>query len=133
MSTEPFRILVTGSRHCTEDQARFVRLRLKYASGEARMAGRPVIIRHGKCPHGGVDKVAHDWAEKTLGVTAEPMPADWDTHGRAAGPIRNGEMVALGAEICEAFPAPDSRGTWDCIRKAADAGIPVQVWPLGAA
>ncbi len=128
--TAPFRILVPGTRYRTDERAEHVRHRLARAAAAALGAGVQVIVRHGKCPNGGVDKIAHDWAEATPGATAEPMPADWDRHGLAAGPIRNSEMVALGAEVCEAFPAPGSRGTWDCIRRAADAGIPVQVWPL---
>jgi hypothetical protein len=39
-------------------------------------------------------------------------------------------MVSLGADICLAFPQPGSKGTWDCARKAADAGIPVVLQTL---
>jgi hypothetical protein len=40
-------------------------------------------------------------------------------------------MASLGAKLCLAFPRKGgSRGTWDCIRKAADAGIPVRIYPL---
>jgi len=32
-------------------------------------------------------------------------------------------MVALGAKLCIGFPGPRSRGTWDCLEKATNAGI----------
>jgi hypothetical protein len=38
-------------------------------------------------------------------------------------------MVALGADICLAFPGPGSIGTWHCIKAAANAGIPVRIYP----
>lgn len=61
--------------------------------------------------------------------------AYWDGYGKAAGPIRNHEMVSFvsseaekGARVvCLAFPAIElqSRGTKDCIKRANLAGIPV--------
>ncbi len=126
----PWRFLVTGSRHCTEDHARLIRETLDRAAIPARLAKRRIIVVHGRCPRGGVDLVAHRWAEDALDADPEPHPADWARFGKAADPIRNGEMVDLDADVCLAFPAPDSRGTWDCIRKAADAGIRVEITPL---
>lgn len=130
--TAPFRILVTGSRHCTDEQAELVAACLEgVVRGEWVHTGkRPVVVVHGRCPYGGVDLAAHRWAERFDGATPEPVPADWSRHGKAAGVIRNGEMVSHGADICLAFPAKDSRGTWDCIRKVADAGIRVHIEPL---
>jgi len=29
-----------------------------------------------------------------------------------------------------AFPAPDSRGTWDMVERAVKARIPVRIYPL---
>ena len=57
--------------------------------------------------------------------------ADWAKHGRAAGPIRNQEMVDFVAKkvskghhgLVEAFPG--GRGTKDCARRALKAGLPV--------
>jgi hypothetical protein len=42
-------------------------------------------------------------------------------------------MVSLGADLCLGFPGPGSKGTWDCLRKAVDAGIPTRVRSLGGA
>jgi len=33
-----------------------------------------------------------EWAEAN-GIEVARFPADWDTHGRAAGPIRNQQML----------------------------------------
>lgn len=78
-------------------------------------------IVHGQCPSG-VDQCASNWAWRKK-VLAEPYPADWDTHGRAAGPIRNSAMAALGADLCIAFPG--GKGTADMAAKAAKHRIPV--------
>ena len=40
----------------------------------------------------GVDTSGRNWAERR-GVPVWQYPADWDTHGRSAGPIRNREMA----------------------------------------
>jgi hypothetical protein len=128
--TDPLRILVTGSRHCTLEQAeQIVVAVLNTVVNALADDDQDVIIVHGKCPQGGVDMVAHLWATENA-ATPEPHPADWDRHGVAAGPIRNTEMAALGARLCLAFPARKSPGTWDCIRKAVAAGIPAQIYPL---
>jgi len=62
---------------------------------------------------------------------AEVHRADWKKYGRAAGPIRNKQMVELGADLCLAFPdhpkGHGSRGTWNCVKLAQQAGIPVLV------
>jgi hypothetical protein len=125
-----YRILVTGSRQISHHDDAFVVHKLAEAAASALGAGRPVIIVHGRCPYGGVDLAAHLWAERTPGVEPEPHPADWDAHGKAAGPMRNSEMVARGADECHAFPLSSSRGTIDCLIKAIKAGIPTHVWPL---
>lgn len=50
--------------------------------------------------------------------------ADWDWHGRAAGPIRNQQMLDEGnPDLVVAFPG--GRGTADMVRRARKAGIPV--------
>ncbi len=75
----------------------------------------------------GVDRVAH-YGALALGWGVDPWPAEWARLGNGAGPKRNQEMVDSGADLCLAFPLQDSRGTWDCARRAHRAGIPVHVW-----
>lgn len=53
----------------------------------------------------------------------EEYPADWKAHGRAAGPIRNQQMIDTKPELVVAFPG--GAGTTDCVRRARAAGIEV--------
>ena len=74
----------------------------------------------------GADEAARTWAASN-GVGLTVHKADWNAYGRAAGPIRNQEMVDSGADLCLAFPMPGSAGTWDCVNRAKKAGIVVTV------
>ena len=74
--------------------------------------------------------VIREWIIKWGGWQLASFPADWDKHGKAAGPIRNAQMLKEGKpDICLAFPLPGSIGTWDMIRKANAAGIEVRIIP----
>jgi YspA, cpYpsA-related SLOG family len=122
------RILVTGSRYWTDGAA--VRGAIAEAMDERGILTRSgaiteqVTIVHGSAT--GADRHAHQWAMSLRGLmVSEPHPANWASAGTAAGPIRNQEMVDLGADVCLAFPLGESRGTRDCMRRAAKAGIPV--------
>lgn len=127
------RVLVTGSRETTDEQDAFVARTLARVCSDALGTGRRVVVIEGRCHKGGVDRAAQRWAETTPGVENEGYPADWNRYGKRAGMIRNGEMVATGADICIAFPGDESVGTWDCLKQAAKAGIPGRVYPLGGA
>jgi hypothetical protein len=101
--------------------------------------GPGLVIVHGRAA--GID-ASFVQACDDLGVQQEPYPALWkdvnapgavirrDRYGRQcnanAGPDRNVEMVAAGAEMCIAFHRflMGSRGTKDCVRRAIAAGIP---------
>lgn len=116
------RILVTGSRDWTDENR--VRRALLQVSCTHHHPTPPTVV-HGDCPTG-ADKIADDTARE-FGWNVETHPPDWDEHGKAGGPIRNAEMVNLGADVCLAFPLEASRGTHNCIRLAHQAGIPVIV------
>ena len=63
------------------------------------------------------------WARKR-GVTNTKFKADWETFGKAAGPIRNQEMLVLSMpELVVAFPG--GRGTEDMIKRSKKAGVEV--------
>lgn len=113
------RILVTGSRHWQDYDTILRHLR-------DAVDGRPAVVVHGAGR--GADELAAA-AARELGLRTEAHPADWTTHGRRAGPIRNTAMVALGADVCLAFPCHRSVGTWDCIHKSVAAHIPVRIYP----
>lgn len=74
----------------------------------------------------GADSMA-DLAGHELGMDVTPVPADWKTHGRAAGPIRNRKMLDMKPDLVVAFHnnLEKSRGTKDCVVEARLRGIPV--------
>lgn len=73
----------------------------------------------------GVDAWARS-ISRTLDMRCEVYTADWQKHGRAAGPLRNTEIVSA-CDRLVAFWDGKSRGTADSIAKAKAAGKPVMV------
>jgi hypothetical protein len=73
-------------------------------------------------------------AAESLGIPVDPMAADWRTHGRAAGAIRNRLMLV---KLLQSPPPHKvvafhtditaSRGTADMLRIASKAKIPYRV------
>lgn len=57
-------------------------------------------------------------------ISRRDLPPGWDVCPKA-GIYRNEEMVALGADLCLAFIADNSRGATHCARLAGEAGIHV--------
>jgi hypothetical protein len=118
------RLLVCGSRTWT-DRARLWQVldqlvrehgdgQVVLIEGDARGADR--MAGHLACMHG--------WG-------LEVYPARWQQEGRAAGTRRNARMLQRGRpELVVAFtvgPLAASRGTADMVRRAREAGVPVQV------
>lgn len=124
--TDIHRIIVCGSRNYTAT-ARVRAVLAEYLLDD------PTIV-HGNCGKWdwearqwvGADRIADEVAID-LGLDTEAHPADWDKYGRAAGPIRNRYMGALGAELCIAFG--DGRGTQHMVDTAERRGIPVRREP----
>lgn len=117
------RVLVTGSRDL--DDYRVVADLLDYYIFELN-DGRTFTVVHGKNPKG-ADLFASQWCQRALpewDVVEEAHPANW-SKGKIAGIQRNQKMVALGADICLAFPRGRSPGTRDCIMRAEAYMIPV--------
>jgi hypothetical protein len=118
------RVIVTGTRDAlsAEDEWAVERLVRRYVAASAALAV-------GDCPTG-VDALV-----RQLYPHASVLTADWQRFGKRAGPERNGRLVAWVADgespIVLAFPSPTSRGTWDCARQAAAAGVRVLVEPVG--
>jgi hypothetical protein len=125
----PFRILVTGWRDWPRTAASVVHNALDAIVEELAPEATRIIVTEGECPYGGVDQYAREWAVRHEPRTVpDPHPAKWRTLGKAAGMIRNAEMVALQPDVCLAFPGPGSRGTIDCMRKAEAANILVRTF-----
>ncbi|MGW4825033.1 hypothetical protein ACWEP4_40525 [Streptomyces sp. NPDC004227] len=146
-------IAVTGSReHPNPEIAAYA-----VADYVLNEAPGPVIVRHGACPgEQSVDQTVAQWIDECgelLGVTQDPMPADWDNctpdcpadpgHRRRkkpgdtahpgqlpdycpdAGPRRNADMVAKQPQPAMVIAAPHgpSYGTRNCMRLAEAVGI----------
>ena len=83
--------------------------------------GPLAVVIHGCAT--GADTEGMIWAQ-TMGRKHAPFQADWQQHGKAAGPIRNQRMLDEGKPaLVIAFPG--GRGTADMVRRARAAGIEV--------
>jgi hypothetical protein len=124
----PVRVLVTGSRTwnniTTVDDAL-----LDTWHDTIQLYGPHALMQvvHGACPSG-ADSHAAAWVTRQDGqlVSAEAHPADWEAHGRVAGPRRNAAMVSAGADICLAFIHNGSRGASHTAALAEKAAIPTR-------
>lgn len=80
-----------------------------------------VTVIHGAAR--GADTLAGEWAE-ARDVPLVTVAADWKTHGKRAGLIRNQQMLDLCApDAVIAFPG--GVGTGDMVRRSQEAGLPV--------
>lgn len=105
------RVLVCGSRNYNDEHRVFTELD----------AISPSLIIEGGAD--GAYALAVLWAEARSCELAS-FPADWAKHGRAAGPIRNQQMIDEGKpDLVLAFPG--GPGTADMVRRAKAAGIEV--------
>lgn len=91
-------------------------------------SGRLIIgLIHGAAR--GADTLAKEWMDERVAwnkrLWSAGYPADWATHGKAAGPIRNQHMLDQnpGIELVVAFPG--GSGTADMVRRAKTKGIKV--------
>lgn len=71
----------------------------------------------------GADTMAGEFA-RASGKEELAFPADWKTHGRRAGPIRNQQMLDEGKPDC-VIAFPGGVGTLDMVTRARRAGIRV--------
>ena len=109
------RVIVCGSRGWTN--------RDRICSRLFELPGDSTVV-HGAAR--GADRIAGQEAEK-LGLLVEAHPADWETHGKQAGFIRNKKMAELGADLCIAFWDHRSSGTQHMMSCAEWARIPVEI------
>lgn len=114
------KVIVSGSRKCYTPE--IVKNRLSMLPKEE------LVVVHGAAR--GVDSIAQEWCIEN-NVLAVPYPANWGKYGRAAGPIRNREMLKENPDLVIAFPCPESKGTRDMINAAKEAGFMTEVIELG--
>lgn len=108
------RVLVCGGRDYDDGGA--VGATLCALNAEMGIA---VIIEGGAR---GADRLARQWAE-CAGVPYLTVDADWKKYGKAAGAIRNAEMLKQEPTLVVAFPG--GRGTADMVRRARAANVEV--------
>jgi len=115
------RVLVCGGRDyasASMSQRDHVHMSLTDLHGKL---GPFTVVIHGCAT--GADQEGRAWAQM-MGVKEAPFRADWHTHGRAAGPVRNQRMLTEGKpDLVVAFPG--GRGTADMVRRARAAGVEV--------
>lgn len=126
------RVLVCGDRNWTD--ASFIIFALSGLAFEYRQQPEFVVIE-GEAK--GADTHARIWTEIWEGkkknaphpnISCLPFPADWEKHHRAAGPIRNRQMLVEGKpNMVYAFhdDLENSKGTKDMVKQALKAGIAV--------
>lgn len=107
------RVLVCGGRDFNDADTVFAALDGHVRHGDT--------IIQGGAP--GADRFAREWSHQRK-CRYENFPADWKAHGRAAGPIRNQQMIDEGKPT-KVIAFPGGRGTADMVRRARAAGIPV--------
>lgn len=73
----------------------------------------------------GVDRLASRYAQ-VHDIENIRVPADWKTYHKAAGPIRNRNMLEMGDALLALWDGA-SRGTMNMIKAATRKGIPVTV------
>ena len=131
------RLLVCGSRDWTD--AKIVQqIVLGYLEDAIVNFGRLVLIEG--CARGADRAACQMWDGRPgenggvrgthLDLVHEHYPADWDKHGKAAGPIRNRQMLKEGRpQVVIAFSddIENSKGTKDMVTIAKAAGIPTYV------
>lgn len=144
-------LLVTGARDWDAESAMRHQFRQVWRNWGPRTVTSPMLL-HGACPSG-ADAMAQGLF-RSHGFQVRAIPADWDTHGPKAGPMRNQTMVEIAAQLqaeggvvtCVAFmglckktgcprrddqqlmphtPGHFSHGTVDCRARALGAGLDV--------
>jgi hypothetical protein len=129
------RVIVSASRSWTKPQP--IRDRLDQLVDE--LPHKHVLFLIYGDARGG-DTIIHQWVldHTSVWIRGQRYTADWETHGKAAGIVRNIEMVDSGGELCIGFlrpcanpkctrPQPHyTHGTTHCLDYARKKGIRVE-------
>lgn len=108
-------VIVCGGRNYNDRSAVFGTLDRLHAKSPIQ------AIRHGCAT--GADSLAGEWA-RLRGIPEQRYPADWQRHGRRAGPLRNLAMLDAG-DVRGVVAFPGGAGTAHMAGAAHAAGIPV--------
>ena len=112
------RVIIAGCRHFTDYEL------VDMAIKKSNLDITTVISGGAK----GVDRLGEIYAE-SMNIPLHIFEADWEKHGRAAGPIRNKKM-AQHADALIAIWDGESRGTKNMIETARKMGLIVFVMTI---
>ncbi len=117
MATSAFFLVVSGSRNFSSPS-----IIAKHLQQALQKQPNLVLVSGGAK---GADRLVQQWAA-THHVPCMVVPAKWHRFGKAAGPIRNNFMLAMGHGLL-AFPLASSKGTFSVIKTAKKLGLPIKV------
>lgn len=112
------RVLICGDRHWKDED--IVEEYIKSLPSDT-------VVIQGMCR--GADIIARSKAHQR-GLEVKDFPTKWDLYGRAAGPIRNRQMIEEGKpDLVVAFhnDLSKSKGTANMLKQARERGIPTEV------
>ena len=112
------RILICGDRDWSD----------RAAIDQVLLDLKPTLVIEGDAR--GADRMAGEAAD-ALGIEKLVFPANWDKYKRAAGPIRNQQMLDEGhPDLVIAFHdnLAESKGTRDMVRRSMKAGLAVLLY-----
>lgn len=119
------KVLVCGGRDFDDWDTLYAELSDLFYN-RMRDLSKPFVVISGDAK--GADWLARAWAKYMsieYPVEYRGFPADWKTHGKSAGAIRNQSMIDEGSpDFVLAFPG--GRGTADMVSRAKKTGIPVK-------
>lgn len=115
-----YKVIIASDRHFNDYE--LLKEKCNYYLQRKLQESRVVIISGHAT---GADALGERYAQER-GLSLDAHPADWNKHGRAAGPIRNAEM-AEAADTLIAFWNGASRGTKNIIDTAKSKGLKVVV------
>ena len=121
-----YRVLVTGSREFDNLEMIDEALYNVWFDNIGHDSDDKLVIIEGGAV--GADRLAAKSATGNPDVCIlEEYPAQWNLHGKAAGPIRNQQMLDTGVDLVLAFykKGAGNRGTQDMVNRAEAAGVTV--------
>ena len=119
MITRGMKILITGDRNFSSLGKKIIENLFQ------QLKEKDVMIIHGHCPSG-ADHYA-DTCANNLKIPVKRYPANWKKYGKAAGPIRNRQMIEIEKpNVVFAFhdKIEASKGTKDTVNCSIKSKIP---------
>ena len=113
------RVLICGSRDFKDYEKICY-----FMSGVIAQGYQPTVVISGTAS--GADTLGEKWAAENK-VAVERYPANWTKYHKAAGPIRNQQMLDAKPDLIFGFPTrPEDigNGTKDMLSRGCKVGIP---------